>query len=154
MKKITILLLCFTIASLHLYAQKNSTPGPTSKELCDCSKLEVFPFFYYSNPLDPSTSYYKLRFDFNHKGNKCLPVFNQSITIKSGSNTVTIPVGRLTTDQNNERQRIFTVLPSQIPFRLIPERTVCTISYSLSYGVKACLAKSVTVKFKKEAPLL
>ena len=124
---------------------------------CECSKLVLFPYFYYQDPNLPETSSLLLRFDFQHKGMRCMPEFRKSITIyRSPTQTVTIPLDRLTSYINTIGQRIF-VIPQSL---LLPLRTMVVggnykITFSLEYGTSICPASTVKiVRFSKNEPIL
>jgi hypothetical protein len=158
MKKLlaTLVLLLFTTVVLaQNKTLQNSASGVVTN--CECSKLVLFPYFYYQDPNLPDNSSLLLRFDFQHKGIKCMPEFKNSITIyRSPTQTVTIPMDRLTSSVNTMGQRIF-VIPQSILGSLRP-MTVggnYKITFSLGYGTSICPATTAKiVRFAKNEPIL
>ncbi len=162
MKKIILVAVILLVSQLSFSQKKvitNTISSPIATS-CNCSDLEIYPYFYYQDPDLPNASSMFLRFDFHHKGKlKCKPEFLGNITIsKSDGISVTIPVSRLTSYVNTENQRIFVVTQQHLLGTLRPMivGTNYKITYSLGYGTKSVCPKTSTknVVFEKSEPIL
>ena len=119
MKKLLVTVTVILLVGNAVVAQNKYASDSLKAKLvakCDCSKLVVYPYFYYESPNDPTHSNFRLRFDFQHKGNAiCIPEFKGTITIVQGGNQVKLSVSSMRTVANTQQTRIFTIPQSQIP---------------------------------------
>ncbi len=158
--KTKIIILFFFIFSQFAIAQKKGVlSGPKVITSCQCSNLVVYPYFYYQDPDLRNNSNLYLRFDFHHKGMKCIPEFVGSITIfRSETIKVTIPLNTLTSYVDTENQRIFVITPLSLPnsFRPMTVGGNYKITYSLRYGTTSvCPASSSQIiRFQTSEPIL
>ncbi len=160
MKNIFILIAFQLFVFNNSFAQKNNSNNgiPTPGD-CKCNNLEVYPYFYYQDVNIPNESNLLLRFDFNHKGQKCLPKFLNAITIyRSPTQTINISLDRLTTLTNTMQGHIFVIPQILLPENMRPMVVGGNykITYSLEYGTKSVCPANTTkiVRFKKQEPLL
>ena len=159
MKTKIIILFFFIFSQFAIAQKKGALSGPKVDTSCKCSNLIVRPYFYYKELGTPNTSFLYLRFDFQHKGVKCIPEFVGSITIfRSDEIKVTIPLNTLTSYVNTENQRIFVITPLSLPnsFRPMTVGGNYKITYSLRYGTTlVCPAtSSQIIRFQTSEPIL
>lgn len=160
--KISMLVLLFI--SQFAFSQKKGEIEVRTDQItlpsCKCSELAVYPYLYYRDPANPTTSDLLLRFDFHRKGvAKCKPEFLGNLSIFGNTTiSVTFEVKNLVSLTNTEGQRIFIIPRSQITstFSRFLTGQNFKIVYSLSYGTKSvCPAKSSKlIKFQKSEPIL